>query len=178
LAAVLFVGACATIRTGHHRDEANDFSRYQSFSWIADSPYVRGDSSTAATVDPLTQTKIQRAIRETLEGRGYRFTDDRNDADFVIAYTVGSRQDVSVDSYPIAFRGAWGWHVRGGFIYAYDRDVHTYTRGTLGVDIFDEKTRQPVWHGWAEKTVTESDKADPTATIYAAVGKLFEGFPN
>ena len=53
----------------------------------------------------------------------------------------------------------------------------TYTRGTLGIDIFDLESARPVWHGWAEETVTESDRRDPDRVIREGVAGIFADFP-
>jgi hypothetical protein len=120
---------------------------------------------------------IKSEIQEQLEQKGYAFTDNRADADFVVAYTVGTRDEFRVDSYPGHYRGGWGWHVPYSYYYYHDYTVHNYTKGTLGVDIFDNESGKPVWHGWAEKTVTQSDRDDPGPAIEEGVRKLFETFP-
>ncbi|RLA27995.1 MAG: hypothetical protein DRR11_17365, partial [Gammaproteobacteria bacterium] len=63
------MGACATISTGSHYDETNNFGLYNTFSWIDENPYI-SDASTIR-VDPLTQSKIQNAIQNQLEQKGY-----------------------------------------------------------------------------------------------------------
>jgi hypothetical protein len=167
--------ACSTISTGSHHDETTNFGAYQTFSWINEVPYISDDST--VRISPLTQSKIQQAIRAELERKDYSFTDERDSADFVVAYTVGTRDAIRVNSYPVAYRGAWGWHVRGSYYYIHETVEHSYTEGTLGVDIFDGKSSKPVWHGWAEKTITESDREDPSSVIREGVAKLFESFP-
>jgi hypothetical protein len=169
------LSACSTIRTGAHVDETTNFSSYHSFSWIADDPYIKSDPDVA--ISPLSQSKIKEAIREQLETRGYTFTDDSANADFVVSYTVGSRDRVRTTSYPVAYRGNWGWHIPGSYYYIHEHDTHTYTEGTLSVDIFDGKAKKPVWHGWAEKTITRQDREDPTTVIRDGVSRLFESFP-
>ncbi len=175
LPGMLALYGCTTIDTGAHYDETNDFGAYETFSWVDDEPYVRGDGE--VQVSPLTHRIIREAIRSELERRGYTYTDDRNDGDFAIAYTVGTRERLSVDHYPAYFRGAWGWHVHGSHYYVHEYRPHSYTRGTLSVDIFDVESGQPVWHGWAEKTITESDRENPREPIQESVAKLFEEFP-
>jgi hypothetical protein len=170
-----FLTACATISTGSHYDETTNFGLYQTFSWIDEAPYISDDSS--VRLSPLTQSKIQRAIQTQLENKGYSFSEDRDNADFVVAYTVGTREKISVTSYPVGFHGSWGWHVHGSYYYVREYSEHSYTEGTLGVDIFDGKSRKPVWHGWAEKSITESDREDPSSVIKEGVAKLFESFP-
>jgi hypothetical protein len=120
---------------------------------------------------------IESAIRTQLQQQGFVFSDVREDADFVLAYTVGTRDNVRIESYPIGYRGHWGWHVPYSHYYFREVSVHNYTKGTLGVDLFDNETGKPVWHGWAEKTVTQSDRDDPGATIEQGVAKLFSSFP-
>jgi hypothetical protein len=176
LGAVVLQG-CETIDTGSHYDETNNFREYRSFSWIDDTPYIAGEGRSEGRVSPLTQTKIERAIRAELERKGYAFTEDRDDADFVIAYTTGTRDEITVDSYPYPYRGDWGWHVFGSHYYVREYREHAYTKGTLSVDVFDGESRSPVWHGWAEKTITESDREDPSEIIVNAVARLFEEFP-
>ena len=169
------VAGCATIQTGSHFDETTDFSAYRSFSWIDEDPYITGDAVTL--VSPLAQEQIKDAIRSELERIGYAFTDDRGNADFVVSFTVGAREKIRVESYPVQYRGYWGWHVPYSVYYYREVQTHSYTLGTLGVDIFDNESGKPVWHGWAEKTVTQSDREDPSKSITAGVASLFEKFP-
>lgn len=175
LLALAGLSACSSIRTGSHLDETNNFGGYATFSWIADDPYIGRD--TDLVVSPLTQAKIQKAIRDQLEFKGYRYTDDRDEADFVVSYTVGSRETIRTTSYPAAYHGTWGWHVHGSDYYVREYEEHSYTEGTLAVDIFDGASKKPVWHGWAEKTITMSDRQNPDAVIKDSVTKLLESFP-
>lgn len=170
-----FLGGCATINTGSHFDETANFGAYKSFSWIDDDPLISADTS--IPVSALAQSMIKSAIQSELEQKGYAFTQDRSDADFVVAYTIGTREKIRIDSYPAYYRGRWGWHVPYSYYYYREISAHTYTRGTLGVDIFDNESGKPVWHGWAEKTVTQSDRADPGPSIKEGIGMLFESFP-
>ncbi len=175
LCCVTLLSACASISTGSHYDETTNFGAYQTFSWLADPPYIRDDSDTR--ISPLTQSKIQQAIRNELMRKGYTYVENDDAADFVAAYTVGTRDKIRVNSYPVEYRGAWGWHVYGSHYYVREYSQHSYTKGTLGIDIFDGKSKKPVWHGWAEKTITDTDREDPTSAIEAGVAKLFQSFP-
>jgi len=169
------LGACATINTGSHFDQSTNFSAYESFSWIDEEPFI--SASTSIPISALAQSMIKSAIQNQLEQKGYTFTADRGNADFVIAYTVGTRDAIRIESYPVEYRGSWGWHVPYSNYNFREISAHTYTKGTLGVDIFDNESGEPVWHGWAEKTVTQSDRADPGPTIEDGIRMLFEYFP-
>ncbi len=52
-----------------------------------------------------------------------------------------------------------------------------YTEGMLAVDVFDNESRQPVWHGWARKRITGRDIEDPEASIDEAVEAILADFP-
>ena len=98
-------------------------------------------------------------------------------ADFVVSYTVGTRERIDAVSYPSAYHGTWGWHIYGRY-YDQTEVVHrTYTEGTLGLDIFDGNTKQPIWHGWATKTISTSDRENPSPFIQKAVAAIIERFP-
>jgi len=171
------VTGCASIATGAHYDETTNFGLFRSFSWIDDHPLILGPDDAGTTTDPLAQSKIQQAIRSGFENKGYTFVEDQDQADFVVAYTIGTREKISVNSYPSPYYGSWGWHVRGSHYYINEASAHTYTKSTLAIDIFDRASRKPVWHGWSEKTITTDDKRDPTPSINASVSKLLELFP-
>ena len=173
---IFLISACATIQTGSHYDETTNFGEYQSFSWVDEDPYITGEA--AVLVSPLAQQQIKDAIHSQLEQKGYLYTQDRGNADFAVSYTVGTRETIRIDSYPVEYRGSWGWHVPYSYYSYRDVSAHTYTKGTLGVDIFDNESGKPVWHGWAEKTVTPSDRQDPTESIEEGVKLLFADFPN
>ena len=175
LALAALVTACASIKTGSHYDETANFAAYRTFSWVGETPYVSADD--AVRISPLTQSKIQDAIRDRLVQAGYTFSAAPASGDFLVAYTVGTREKIRVDSYPITYPGAWAWHIHGSPYVVREIREHHYTRGTLGVDIFDGRTNKPIWHGWAEKTITDSDRRDPDATIDEGVSRLFEAFP-
>lgn len=175
LLAAVSLSACATIRTGSHYDETTDFAAYRTFAWIDDIPYITEESS--VRVSPLTLQKIQAAIQSELERMGYTYVPNRDEADFIIAYTIGTRDKIRVSSYPIDYPGNWGWHVRGSYFHIREISAHTYSEGTLGVDIFDGASNKPVWHGWAEKTISRADREDPEPVIREGVARLFENFP-
>ncbi|MDH4071518.1 MAG: DUF4136 domain-containing protein [Gammaproteobacteria bacterium] len=178
-AVVLLAGSiagCATIRTGSHFDETTNFGAWSTFGWIDEEPFIPGGMS--LMVSPLAREQIESAIVRELENKGYSFTQDRGNADFVVSYTIGTREEIRIDSYPARYRGDWGWHVPYSYYYYSDVSAHSYTKGTLGVDIFDNESGKPVWHGWAEKTVTESDRRDPKQSIDDGTRLLFADFPH
>jgi hypothetical protein len=172
----ILLSGCATIRTGSHQDETVAFSDYSTFAWIAENPLILG-AGEKSSISPLTQKKIVQAIENELSRKGFTYTEDPDQADFVVSYTVGTRERIDETSYPVAYRGAWGWHMYGRYYYQTEVVHRTYTEGTLGIDVFDGKTKQPVWHGWASKSVTSADREDPSPVIKKAVAAIIKRFP-
>lgn len=171
----LAAGCASTIEIGSHFDRTIDFTSYTTFAWIADPPYIGGEPGMRP--DANVQASIEQAIRGELEALGYEFVAARDEGDFVVAYMTGSRELIREADYPTEFQGFMSWHVPGSLNVVRDSTVHTYTEGTLSVDLFDIRTGKPVWHGWAQKTVTDSDRRDPVPSIERGVRQLFATFP-
>lgn len=180
LAAML--GACATgFKATHDHDSSHDFSVYQTFAWISENPMKVGQ--TVQSPNPLLQPRIMNAVEAALVAKGYRQVEEPKNADFVLSFTVGSREKISVNSYPsmsmgysTGYPGHWGW----GAAYhccASDTQVRQYTTGILAIDVFDVKERRPVWHGAASKTIDEKDRENIEKTVKAAVDVILGGFP-
>ena len=180
--AATFLGGCATgFKATHDHDEGHNFTIYQSFAWISENPMKVGQ--TAVAPNPLLQPRIMRAVEQSLTAKGFRQVEKPASADFVVSFTVGSREKVRVDSYPTMSMGystGYPGHWRWGAAYhccASDTRVREYTKGILAIDVFDVKERRPVWHGVASKTISEFDRENVEQTVKAAVDAVLAGFP-
>ena len=122
------------------------------------------------------------AIEEALRAKGYTKEYAAESADFVLAFTVGSREEIRVNTQQ-TMAGGYGYYGRpvgwGGAYYGYGTEttVRQYTEGMLAIDVFDVKQRKPVWHGVATKSISKSDREDQVGTVKAAVGTILAGFP-
>ena len=182
--AVLSLGlaACASgFKATYDSDPAHDFSAYQTYAWISGNPMIVGETNRIP--NPLLEPKIMSAIEDGLTTKGYTKVDDPEAADFVLSFTVGSREEIKVNSYPSSYagygyRGAWGW---GGPYYgvgmATETQVRQYQKGMLALDVFDVKERRPVFHAVAEKSITDSDRKKLDETVQAAVNAVLQAFP-
>ena len=181
IALTMLAGCASTFQASYDHDSTNDFSKYQSFAWISKNPMKVGQ--TVGAPNPLLEPRISSALEKALVAKGYKYVIEPKNADFVVSFTIGSREEIKVDSYPsmsagygMAYPGHWGW---GGMYYGMgtETSVRQYTEGMLAVDIFDVADRRPVWHGVATKRISESDRDDAAATIQAAVDAILAGFP-
>jgi hypothetical protein len=102
------------------------------------------------------------------------------DADPLIA-PVGTTSQISplnrrriVEAIEGQLGANWHW---GRTYFGDEVDVDTYREGTLAIDVFDGKSHQPVWHGWATKRITEADIRGAAEQIPIAVTAILESFP-
>ena len=113
------------------------------------------------------------------ENQGFQFKDNVLEADFAVAFTLGSREQIRVDSYPSTFRTTSTWS-RSSRAYAFhtapSTQVRQTTRGTLAIDVFDMASKGPVWHGSAETAITSSVRDDPEPIITEGVERILANF--
>ena len=162
------IGGCTTIAANHDFNPALNFDQYKTFSWISPHPLV----DPAPGVSPLLAGRIEQTARDLLTAKGYRFVEDPDQADFIVGFGLGATDKLRIDTYPAAYRGPWHWHGAG-----HDASIRQHTEGRLVVDIFDVRSHQPAWHGWATKTITMSDQKDPQPAIRTALTAIFANFP-
>ncbi len=180
-AAVLILSACSSsprIESFHDYNPAVDFAGYKTWSFISDRPMIV--SSTTGAVNPLLQSRIMDAIREDMNQKGFTYVEEPDSADFVISFTVGSREQIKVTEYPASYQMSYGRYYRyGGYgmTYGTETRVRQYTEGQLAVDIFDVDSRAPAFHGTASTRLTESDRENPEPLIRAALTEALKGFP-
>lgn len=72
--------------------------------------------------------------------------------------------------------GGWGWHYWGGGIGIATTHVDSYTVGTLVVDLFDSRTKQLIWRGWASDALPDNPQKE-SKKLNKDIGKLFKNFP-
>jgi uncharacterized protein DUF4136 len=171
VAASLLMASCASLRVGNDYDRSADFSGFCRFAWMPREHHGSRNS--------LVVQRARDAIESELAHKGFVDVGDPAAADFIVDFTIGSRERVDGKSYPtlygMPYRNYpdwWGYRYRGNAI-----DVHQYREGTLSIDAFDAHTHKPVWHGWASKELTSSDLENSQQAIRAAVEAVLRKFP-
>lgn len=154
-------------------DSAQDFSNYQSFTWFSQNPMKVGE--TANPPSDSLQHDIKAAIQSRLEANSYKLIVSPELADFLVSFTVGSRESTTPDSDSetpptVRGRGGWGTAYRGGA-------SESYTRGILVINIFDATERRLVWHGASSKKISDDDRDNITDLVNAVVDTILIEFP-
>ena len=169
--ALLSIG-CRSLDVHTDFTESFDFSTYRSFSFISDKPLLFSET---APVHPLFEERLLRATRDALELKGYQFVEDREQADFVVSFTMGAREQLQVSS-STTYRG-FSPGVGREDRYDEEVDVRNYTEGTLAIDLFDVAQRSAVWHGWATKTISQQDRRNSATVTHDIVAAILADFP-
>lgn len=174
VAAAMLAGCESTPQVGSDVDRSANFAGYHSFALVPRNRAVMSFPPDAMH-NPLVVSRIEDEIKQGLQRKGYALEGDPLRADFVVDFTIGAQERIDVRTVP----GGWGagpmW---AGTPWANDLDVRQYREGTLAIDVFDVKTRRPVWHGWAQKELTRKDIEQSAAPIHEAVESVLAKFPS
>jgi hypothetical protein len=153
---------------------------YKTFAWLTQAKIMAPPTD----INPVMKVRVDKSIEQAFIAKGYTLIEDAEKADFTISYTVGSREEIKVNSYPSTYNTGFGWGrgyygghgAYGSMSMGTDTTVRQYTEGKLAIDVYDVKTHQPVWHGWATKRLTSDDKETPSATINNVVVQVVNQF--
>ena len=175
---VVFTYGCGSTMKGESDYNAEvNFAQYESFAWVSPDPLI----SAPRNSNPDNIQRIKSEIVSVLTAKDYRQVEDTTAADFAVSFTVGTREEINIQQYPVMYGGAWAdrdlYSGRYGTAMNYETYVEQYTEGTLAIDILDVGTDSPAWHGWATKKISGADRRDAAPLIKKAVNKILANFP-
>jgi uncharacterized protein DUF4136 len=139
-------------------DHHANFSQFHTYYW-----------EKVQTTDPLWQSRIQDAVDHELQAKGWQRVDGGAD---VAVTAVGSAHNQR--EYQTFYNGMGGW--RWGGFGETTTQVENYPVGTLVLDMYDAHSKQLIWRGSAQQSL--SDKPDKNEKkLEKAVDKMLEHFP-
>jgi hypothetical protein len=141
-------------------DHQRDFSQYHTYSWTK-----------IHTDNPLWQSRVQDAINNQLDKKGWQLMPSGGQVSLSAVGAVRNQQE-----YRTFYSGMGGWGWGGGFGTQATTTVDNERIGTLVVDMYDTASKQLVWRGVAEDTL--SDKAEKNqGRLQKSVDKMLKDFP-
>jgi hypothetical protein len=149
-----------------------DFSDYKTYGLMPIPTDIPGvDASVVEGAGMIAQV----AVTQNLNARGYQKV-SLEEGDFAIKLSgsVVPKADTIDMGYTAVADASWyGYYTP----YAYDRgtSIDLYDEGNLMIEIFDSKTKELVWVGWAQAR-RDSDLPDPDR-IRQAVSEILRRFP-
>ena len=173
---LLALGACSLpVRT----DINPNLSVTSCHSYAFADEHVANTDQPSAFGNPLNAECLCQSIEANMGARGIQKAADRKSADCVVGYAMGTRQ--VFDDYYGSFGVGWGWgggwgHRGWGGGIGYDGPyVRDETR--ISVDLFDAKSRVPIWHASVSQSVAELTGPHAVERINAATTAIFTKFP-
>jgi uncharacterized protein DUF4136 len=121
--------------------------------------------------NPINENRLRTAIAAHL-GSG-TVQADAAGADCLVGYGIGSSTVVDWVGGPYGgpYWGPYWGYPYGGW------DPYLYQEGVIAVDLYDAKSRQPLWHASVEQSLRGATGAEAEKRIDAAVAAIFTKYP-
>jgi hypothetical protein len=143
-------------------DHQANFSQYKTYSWQQIQP-----------ANSLWDARIKNSVDAQLAAKGWTQVDSGGDVSIVAIKTTSTER--SLQTFYDGMGGGWGWRGFGGMGMATTTE-QDYKEGTLVVDLYDAKTKQLIWRGSAEDTLSNK-AAKNEKNLDKGVAKMFKKFP-
>jgi uncharacterized protein DUF4136 len=161
IAIAVTIGACASsLRVRTDYDRSANFKQYRTFA-------IREGNSSG---NPVMDQRIREDIAAALKAKGLDEVRPENADVVVVSHTATRTQRTYETFYDNTWRG-WRWRWTQPTVV-----VDEFQVGTLVVDVFDNRAKTAVWHGYASGVLSDepsknAEKADK------AVQKLISEYP-
>ena len=156
------VGAALAQHVKTDFDHQANFAQYKTYSWQEIKP-----------ANSLWDARIKNAVDAQLAAKGWTQVDSGGDVAIVAIKTTKTER--TLQTFYNGFGGGWGWRGFGGFGDSTTTE-QDYKEGTLLLDMYDAKTKQLIWRGSAEDTL--SNKASQNEkNLDKGVATMFKKFP-
>lgn len=180
---MLALGACSGLPV--KTDINPNMSVANCHSYAFADQHVANTDQPSAFGNPINADRLRVAIEYNMAAKGIQKVGDRKSAECVVGYAMGTRQ--VFDDYYGDMGIGWGWGGgwggrRGGFGggwgggFGYDGPmVRDETR--ISVDLFDAKSRIPIWHASVSQSVADLTGPNAVEKINNATSAIFTKFP-
>ena len=143
--------------------------------------HVANTDQPSAFGNPLNADRLRMAIETNMAAKGIQKVADRKAAECVVGYAMGTRQvfDDYYGSFGIGWGWGGGWGRRGFGGYGGFGTDGPYVRDEtrISVDLFDAKSRTPIWHASVSQSVSDLTGPNAVEKINIATTAIFTKFP-
>jgi len=171
LALMCFTAACTTPRVTTDSNPRFSMASCHTYNWAGSFRSNRGSVPNFA--NPLNEDRLRAAIAANLLSKAVQLATDKASADCLVGYGIGVHRVVE-GFYPYAW-GRFGW--RRGFVGWGWGPPYVYREGVIAVDLYDGKSRQPIWHASAEQNISGLTGTAAENKINSAVAAIFAKYP-
>jgi hypothetical protein len=143
-------------------DHQANFSQYKTYSW-----------QTIKPANSLWDARIKSAVDAQLAAKGWTQVDSGGSVAIVAIAT--SRDERTLQTFYDGLGGGWRWRGFGGMGEATTTE-QDYKEGTLVIDMYDANTKQLIWRGSSQDTVSNNAEKNEK-NLDKGVAKMFKKFP-
>ena len=143
-------------------DHQANFSQYKTYSWQEIKP-----------ANSLWTARIKSAVDAQLAAKGW--TKVESGGDVAVVAIATSHTERTLQTFYDGMGGGWRWRGFGGVGEATTTE-QDYKEGTLVVDMYDAKTKQLIWRGSSQDTVSNNTQKNEK-NLDKGVAKMFKKFP-
>ena len=169
-----FMLSCSGIKVTTDMEKTTDFSQYKTFSfmgWQNDSDQIMSEFDKKRMRDAFKLEFEKRDLKLVAEG-----------GDMAVSLFIVVSKETSTTAYTNyygGYGGRYGGRYRGGWGGGSSSTTYSesdYLKGTLVMDIFDEKESVQIWQGVATGTVSEKPEKREKS-IPSTIAALMKKFP-
>ena len=169
----IFLSSCATVKVTSDQDKETDFSPYKTYSFLG------WQDNSDALINDFDKKRMHDAFKTEFDSRGLQLVSEG--ADMAISLYLVVSQETSTTAYTNYHGGYGGRYSRYGYGWGGGSATTTYSesdylKGTLVMDVFDDKSGQQIWQGVAVGTVQEKPEKREKS-IPKNVAALMKKFP-
>jgi hypothetical protein len=149
--------------------------RCHSFAWAG---AFRGDSALRNGIaNPINENRLRAAISTHLTSAGV--PPATGEADCLVGYGIGAQTSIEgvYPGFGYGYGYGWGWRRGWGGPWGWD-EPYVYHEGIVAVDLYDGKSKQPIWHASVEQSLHGLTGAKAEQRIDAAVAAIFTKYPH
>ncbi len=177
LATAWATSGCVALRVTSDVAPGASAAQCHTFAWAGSFRY--DNENGRGVVNPLNEQRLRDAIAANLAAKGVQLTNANPDC--LVGYGMGSHTVVEGGwAYPPGPSGwgygwgyGWGWW---GYGWGWDTP-YVYRQGVIAVNLFNGKSKQPLWHAAVNQSVADLTGAAAENKIREAVAAIFTKYP-
>lgn len=190
VSAICALSACTTLQvTSDVNTAVKNAVQCHTFAW-AGSFHGSSDTLRSSVANPVNESRLRSAIEANLRTVGVQPVSGvdagtapegaASGADCLVGYGIGMRNVIEGDPYGYGWGGwGWGWGWGPGFVgggWGWDYP-YVYHEGIIAVDLYDARSRQPLWHASVNQSLSGATGEKADQKIQAAVAAIFTKYP-
>lgn len=174
LVLLCFASCGPGIKSHSYKSKGVDLKKYKTYAWVK----PNNEEEDSRKDDKQYASFILQLADEELKKKGFVLNTEQPDAVFLfdtrvedrVSYSQSPQVSVGVGFGGPGYYGGFAAPVAGGAIVQ-----NNYLQGMLFIEMYDTKTKELLWRGWAEEEITSQNHIE--SDLRTAVKHIFIRLP-